>query len=1341
MTMQDQALLESVSELVALAGYGINAALAELPSEANDDDLNAALETCQGSVETISMAADMAQLAGLQQLCGAVNETLGELNGHIHQFQTDLGPRLLDWSQAVQQYVRQPDARGITESLLVLAPSNQRSFLRLALGGAESEVTEAETTVAEMAEAEAAEAEVAEAAEAEAAEAEVELENSLISELEAAADEEPAVDALASVIEQASDSEIDAETDTAEAIESAFAAMMQTEDHQAEVPPAPLEAEQVGGADDDSPFSATEESSIEDTEVAEWAAAAPPDDVAEPTAPAMLDARAELTVEGETRAPALNEEAPTETAVEPDTTPKLVTESEGSTDSTQPAVAAAPTSVSETVGSAVFDDDTEWPNEAKSDDDEFEEAASAQLSEIFAELEPWRAILREPTASREELQVACAGYCRAIERVRAAGMALGLSGLGIVCELLENNIQALLDTAPTTRIEAVTQLANWPNITKMYLQAPEDESHQIALLDLLLHSSWPRQLTEDQTEELLAALGPDEDEYLADAEERPTVAQPDDVALAVDPDINPKLVEVFLHEAPVNAAGFTASLERVIRGEDTVKNLANAQRLAHNLKGSANLIGVKGVANLTHHIEDILEYLTEHQQAPQAALSNTLQEAADCIEVMLERLQGGADAPQDAQRILQDVLDWARRMDAGQLEIPVESVADKSLIVSALEPKPVVDSASRIAPAAPNLTAPEAVVAEAEAVAPEALAHESSLVRPQAAEPAATSGKVLRVSTNTIDALFRMVGEISIALDQMQETIQATRRRSNELHTQDTIVQQRRFELENFIDVRHLAGMQQRFSRLERRQDFDPLELDQYDELYSTTRSFIEAVMDSRRMAQNFRGELGRMEHIMAPLRRMKNDLQNAVMKVRMEPVDTISARLLRTVRQACRATGKQAELLIEGGATLLDSEVLDKLADPLMHMLRNAVDHGIETPDKRVGRGKSETGTIRLRFYHEGQNVVIECSDDGRGLDYESIRRTAIARGLQTSMANPQELARLILLPGFSTRSSATQLSGRGVGMDVVQNAIRELKGVMEIGDAVSGGCRIALRLPITLMTSHSLVVEVKGERYAIPTSTIMRVLSPRDGRFNQVGSKMAYEIGQDAYPAESLAVQLGLASSAADELRPDSAVLLVYSDTGPVAVAVDQLMSSQHLVLKSLGRYINSVRGIAGLSNLADGSLIPVLDLAELLRSPAQRAVATAVAIKVSDTPAPPSALTRVLIVDDSLSVRQSLSELMEEAGYQPILARDGVEAVDMLRRQPPDIVLSDIEMPRMNGLELVNYIRTTHSAELPILMITSRTMQKHRQQAEQAGANGYVTKPFNEDALLESIRSLLR
>ena len=1236
--MQDPALLESVNELVTLASDGINAALAELPSEANDDDLTIAIQTCQSNVETIAMAADMAQLTGLQQLCEAVSDALSEHHNSSQAFQTDVGPRLIDWSQAVQRYLQHANVSEITESLfeslLALAPARQHNTLRLELVGGPEVVPEPTEPVCAT------------------------NDDNTLTPSPSTASATSEQQTLSSANEEYS---AQTETDTIDSNETVCGPDEpdREDEHTADI----LEQTASDGAASDGAASdgAASDGAASDGAASDGAASDGEDSVAELS-------------------------SLTPVVSEPDSADDLT-------------------------------------------DDAFASAASAQLDEIFAELAPWQIILQTATASDTEVQTACSHYGQITERIQAVGMALGLTGLGITCEVLAQNIQALASAELTTRTAAADLLADWPGIIKQYLDNPEDEQHQLALLELLLDTRWPTPLPEEQGEALFAALSPDEEEYLADLEQRPTIAQAEDVALRIDPDVNPKLVEVFLQESPHNAADFSAAVERITRGEEILKNLGAAQRLAHNIKGSANLIGVKGVANIAHHSEDILEYLVEHQSPPQAALARTLQEAADCIEAMLESIQTDMAAPPEAQQVLQAIFDWANRMDAGELTTPVADPVTTSVAEPADRPSEEPTTVAATATVEPETTqSPRNTNTPAET--------------PPTTAPVAV-GKVVRVPTETIDTMFRLVGEVSIAVDQLQERFETVRRFGNEIRNHDNFVQQRRFELENFIDVRHVANTQQRLRQLSHGQDFDPLEMDQYDELYSTTRSFIESVVDSRRLSQNMRSEFADLERALAPLQRMKDDLQLAVMNTRMEPVSTISARLQRSVRQAARATDKQVELYIEGSDIQLDSEVLDRLAEPLMHMLRNAVDHGIEAPAERINKDKPETGSITLRFSQQGQSVVIECIDDGRGLDYAQIRTTAIGKGLLSDNANINhaELARLIMAAGFSTRSSATQISGRGVGMDVVQTAIRELKGVIEIGDSkATGGCHISLRLPITLLTSHSLVVQLGNQRYAIPTSAIMQVISPRHGRFTQVGKQLAYEIGQDAYPATTLNTCLGY-SSDGNMPAADSAVVMIYSDTGPIAVAVDQFINSYDLVVKSLGRFVGKVHGITGLSSLADGSLIPVLDVAELLRTPVQTVTTMTSAADTNDHTQQPVTANRIMIVDDSISVRQTLTDLIEDAGYQAIVARDGIEAVDLLRQQAPQLVLSDIEMPRMNGLELVSYIRNTYGNDLPVIMITSRTMQKHRQQAATAGANGYVTKPFDEEELLTQIRALLQ
>ena len=903
-----------------------------------------------------------------------------------------------------------------------------------------------------------------------------------------------------------------------------------------------------------------------------------------------------------------------------------------------------------------------------------------------------------------EAFAACQGC---VEMLAMAATGAGARGLNVICQILQENLEQLVTSEVAHwqphQEQIIALLKEWSILTQDYITAFANPELHTALLTFFTNSCWPRPITEQQIEDFLASIQPDAD--VTSSPSPPPSADSTDLSLTLDPGLNPKLIAAFFQEAPLNVADFTAALSHIFKGENLKPNLALAQRLAHNLKGSANILGIKGLANLTHLIEDILEYLTEQQQQPPPDLGQVLQEAADCLEDMLDAVRNNAPAPQTTANVVQELLNWTWRIKNGQFNVALPSNEHNQ---QSLETT----------------------------ITPEAIENELAIT------------KVLRIPTATIDKLFKLVSELSIAIDQIHDQHQLLRQRVNELHAQDDSIQQRRFELENFIDIRHLTHTIHQDRKKSNTHlpnidniSFDSLELEQYDELYNIAGGFIEAVVDSRHLGQHLRNDLRKLEHLIAPTQRKQRELQTAIMQLRMESVETISARLQRSVRHACRATGKEAELHIEGAATLIDSEMLDKLADPLMHILRNAIDHGLETVEQRLSAGKAAIGNIRLRFFQENQNIVAECTDDGCSLDYDAIRTTALNRGVAIEGATNQQLARLILEPGFSTRNAVTQLSGRGVGLDVVNSTVRAMHGTIDIGDATNGGCQIVLRLPLTLMTLHSLIVEVKTQKFAIPLHFIIRAISPGQGQFTTQDSQLIYTIGNNTYPAIALAVRLGLAVQEIEELHSDLAVLLInVNNTGTIAVAVNRFISIHNLVIKSLGKYIPAVRGVAGLATMADGSLLPILHLPDLLNLFTTNSTLVPATNEFNPTTAPLISNKLIMIVDDSLSVRQTLTTFMEDAGYQFITARDGVEAVELLRQHQPNLMLCDIEMPRMNGFELLNHVRTKYGTQLPVIMLTSRSSPKHRHQAIQLGANEYMTKPFNKDELLETILLLL-
>ena len=923
----------------------------------------------------------------------------------------------------------------------------------------------------------------------------------------------------------------------------------------------------------------------------------------------------------------------------------------------------------------------------------------------------------------EDVQKAGGEYLEIISRVATISDELGLNGLALVCSFISDNINIAVDQDATERKHNEEAFSGWPQVIVEHLNRPDDDQQCVAVVDFLEHESWPepfpyrdqRALIEGLTQAITITS-----EF--EAEVREVEATEDDVSLDMSADASPELIEAFFAESPGHAETLSGLMELISQGTDVQGNVEAAQRIAHTLKGSGNLVGVKGIANISHHIEDIFDYIAKHKMQPPRALANTMQEATDSLEAMIEALQGQAPPPEDAQRVLQDVLDWANRIDSGQIreedfrEAPPAAVAEEKTS----EPQgQAVEDASEAASAEIR----ETVEAGQAAAAPE-------------------QAEVVRVPLKLLDDIFRVVSETAITTGQIQERLTRLESGEKQIRKNDGSMQQQRYDLENLVSVRGMAARHRGAGSAEDAA-FDPLEMDEYDEFYGATHAFIEVVADSREILRDFSGEVYELEALFLEHQRLNKELQQLVMTTRMVPVSMIASRLQRTVRQVCRATGKDVELTILGEKLQLDGDVLNKLANPLMHMLRNAVDHGIEEPTLRESRGKSRTGQIILSFEQEGNNVAVKCIDDGRGLDYDRIRRVAVERGLvaDAEALDKPNLAKLILRSGFSTSTKVTQVSGRGVGMDVVHTAIQSLNGTMEILDGNDHGTVISLRLPITLLTSHCLLVGVgKSNMYAVPTISLTQILSPGTGQIGMVGGKLTYQLDQEVYTASTLNSLIGVPEAEGSASYEDRSVLLVQSAEGVKAVLVEKVVTSYDLVIKNMGAYIKSISGIAGVSMLGDGEVVAVLDLSAMLQtqnSPERRYRPGITATPIEED----VSLPKVLIVDDSLSVRNSLAQLMSDSGYQPVLARDGLEAINVLENEGPDIVLTDLEMPRMNGLEFTSYVRNSEQwNELPVVMITSRSMAKHREQADRVGISRYITKPFTDDEIIECIETEL-
>lgn len=941
------------------------------------------------------------------------------------------------------------------------------------------------------------------------------------------------------------------------------------------------------------------------------------------------------------------------------------------------------------------------------------DALADEVELVRAQLERYLDTLAVLDAEDPALMEALDQYSGQVQRMGEAAEMAGFPGLQAVCaHVLENAL--LLATLPSVeRDDLLTFLRGWPPLIVYHLRNLSDPSTAAGLIDHMLGA--PSPMSEEQGLKVMHMLGAMPLQIALPGGEggqahRPVLATPQDVALKLPNDVDKKVLEGFLQEAPDQARHlvFLARNMCAVEGGDSSDVIA-ARRIVHTLKGTGAIIGLRGIASLGHHLEDILDHFESQGSNVSKQAADTLLDAAYCLEQMIGHISGSDDYPEQAQGVLQNVLDLANRIDRGEsLDQPatrtvgsMSKTIDTSTVGKELShPQPEEKRA------APGVTA-----------APTA---------------------VLRVSLDRVEEMFRASGELSVHGAAMETHLKTLVGVARDLLTQNLRVQKRLFELETVVDVRTLTMMRARSQRTTN-DTFDPLEMDQYNELHSTTHALAEETADARALSLRVEKEIAQIVGLQARQKRLNKDMQDLVIGTRITEVGVLESRLQRNVRTTCQATGKEAVLVFHGNDTLVDSDLLNRLAEPLLHLLRNAVDHGIETPQQRAEAGKPAVGTILLSFSRQGQQIVLRCQDDGRGLDLQGIRRRSIERGMVSldQVMNDDEIARLILLPGFSTRDTVSEVSGRGVGLDVVREWVSALNGSIRIASQLGHGCSIELRFAASLTTVQSLIVEASGQRFALPSVQIEQAVPRGIGHFVMMGDQLIYQHDRRTLHAVHLALVTGQFIDQGRALEDYDAVI-VRVDDKIHALAVDGLIDARELLVKSPGRYAKSVRGVAGLSLLGDGSVAVNLDLNQLF------ATATKTMAVHNATPkvAPQQRnLPSVLIVDDALTVRNSLLQLMKDAGFRAEAARDGLEAIDALHVFKPDLVLTDLEMPNMNGIELTAHIRGHADLKgLPVIMITSRSQDKHRRMAEQAGVSAYVTKPYNDSSLLEKIRHSL-
>ncbi|MFI5179493.1 MAG: chemotaxis protein CheW [Vicinamibacterales bacterium] len=819
--------------------------------------------------------------------------------------------------------------------------------------------------------------------------------------------------------------------------------------------------------------------------------------------------------------------------------------------------------------------------------------------------------------------------------------------------------------------------------------------------------------------------------------EAPAAAPPPATALEFDvvmtDEVPPELAEVFGEEAKEHLETIARLTLRLSSEPQERESVHELRRAVHTLKGAAGVVGYKGASKLAHRMEDLLDRLYEGTAALTPRETQVLASSSDALH---DLIVGTADA--DALRT--SVIRLFAEFDALVGPGPVSMSADAMAAFAAGEASALPAEAGATGEEIPTVPAAATTAAAATSDPQPVTEH------PRKASDRRGGAQALRVPLQRLNELVRVVSELVINRSTFEQHHAALIDQVDELKLSTARLRRVTHRLESDYEVRALAGGNVAagpgHAGGSGGHGFDELEFDRYTEFHLLTRELTETASDIATIGARVAGTIGDFDSDLTRLGRLTREVQDKTMEFRMVPLGTLTTQLERAVRSTGQSCGKPVDFAIEGEHVALDKSLLEQMADPLLHLLRNAVDHGIEARERRLAAGKPERGQITVRAFHEGTDVLIEVQDDGGGLDIDRIRRTAVARGLTTEAAaatmTADTLYGFIFEPGFSTAEHVSEVSGRGVGMDIVKAQVGRLSGRVYITSQVGLGTTISVRVPMTLAIARVLLVRVGGETFGLPLGAVVQIVRPHPTSISLVGAERVFTLDGKTYPLRDLADTLGLARTGpTPALQP---VLIANLSRRRVALAVDEIVNSRDAVVKKLGSHLRHVPGIWGATLMGDGTVVLILNPADLagavdepvvVRQPKRRLAA-------ENTP------YNVLIVDDSLSMRHVLSMAVKKAGWNAVPARDGLEALEVIDRgtQPPDLVLLDIEMPRMDGFEFLSTIRARGKhAKLPIVMLTSRGGLKHREKAKSLGVTDYMVKPFQEDTLISNIDRLVK
>ena len=891
---------------------------------------------------------------------------------------------------------------------------------------------------------------------------------------------------------------------------------------------------------------------------------------------------------------------------------------------------------------------------------------------------------------------------RALHTIHGASRTADISSIGELAALMEKPLKAALSQS----------LALDREIVDLYRQGYQ--SLQSMTSELVETRKIPPIPVNLKTS--LVALGEDLEEHtveIPDDLETPnpefldtlnmmseTVEEPDTELLAIFIDEANELLEMSDH-----TLHNWAEQEADENGNYDYTSVMELQRYLHTLKGGAKMAELLPISDLSHELESMFIAVIDNRVEKNEDLVDLLKDSFDLLHAQVKQAEQH-EVPADSSDWVEKLKTMRRGGNIGQLE------------------EVVVDDDS------------EPDSEEIDIVA-ENFSNDTNQV------PERQTQDVIRVRSDLLDNLVNSAGEVSIYRARMEQQVAGLGSHLGELGQTIARLKNQLRSLEAETDAQIHFSHQ---SQASEQDDFDPLEMDRYTMIQELSRSLSESVNDLSSLQGMLGEQVKDSETLLLQQSRVNTDLQDGLIKSRMVKFSGLLSRLRRLVRQSSQEVGKKAELEISGEDNEVDNKVLDRMVAPLEHIIRNAVSHGIEAPVERVKKGKSEIGKISIDISRDGSDIVIRVSDDGAGVNLDKVRSRALQLGLidHDQTVAEADLVQYILEPGFSTADHVTQMSGRGVGMDVVDIEIKQLGGTLQIETDSSGTTFIA-RLPFTLSINQAILVKTGDETYAIPLINIEGITRLETYKLVEYyqGDNPELEFAGQKFSLHYLSHLVGAgAQFNVEDEQFKQPVILIRSGDVRVALHVDEVLGNREIVVKALGKQLSQVKGLAGASILADGSVVLILDVNGLVRH------STAGSVKVvyrADQPQVAASRkhmkSTVMVVDDSITMRRVASKLLERHNFEVVTAKDGVDALAQLEDVRPDVMLLDIEMPRMDGYELASHMQNeVQYSKIPIIMITSRTGEKHRDRALEIGVTNYMGKPYQEDELITNIQRAL-